>query len=168
MAGQGAYTWIVDLPAALVALWLSWQWRLLPALRVPLLGMLHLGFAWFGIGLALYAVQGLAAGFGVTVLGLAPLHALGVGFFASVLLAMVSRVTLGHSGRPLVADRLTWGLFLGLEAVVLTRLLADLVPWSWSGGVMLVAVLGWLGVFGAWSWRYLPIYWRARADGRPG
>jgi uncharacterized protein involved in response to NO len=168
MAGLGGFAWLADMPAAAVALWLSYRWRPLPALRVPLLGMLHLGFAWFGIGLALFAVQGVAGFLGQPMLGLAPLHALGVGFFGSVLLAMVSRVTLGHSGRPLVADRLTWGLFIGLELVVLTRLAADMVPWAWSSALMLAAVLGWLTVFGAWAWRYLPAYWRARADGRPG
>ncbi len=167
-AGAGHLAWLADAPASAVALWLSVRWRPLPALRVPLLGMLHLGFAWFGIGLALFAVQGAAAGLGHHVLGLAPLHVLGVGFFGSVLLAMVSRVTLGHSGLPLVADRLTWGLFLGLQAVVLLRVAADLVPWVWSAATMLAAVLGWLGLFAAWSWRYLPSYWRARADGKPG
>jgi uncharacterized protein involved in response to NO len=168
MADVAQFAWIADAPAAAVALWLSYKWRPLPALRVPLLGMLHLGFAWFGIALALFAVQNAAASLGQPALGLAPLHALGVGFFGSVLLAMVSRVTLGHAGLPLVADRLTWGLFIGLEVVVLVRVAADLVPSAWSGAFMLAAVLGWLAVFAAWGGRYLPTYWRARADGRPG
>ncbi|NMG74868.1 NnrS family protein [Aromatoleum diolicum] len=168
MANLSALAWVVDAPAAGAALWLSWRWRLVPALRVPLLGMLHIGFLWLGIALSLFAVQGLAELFGYHILGMAPLHALGVGFFGSVLMGMVSRVTLGHSGRKLAADRLTWGLFLGLEGVVMLRIAAELVPLEWSGVLMLVAVLGWLGVFGAWASRYLPIYWRPRSDGRPG
>jgi len=168
IVGANGLTWIVDAPAAATALWLSWKWRLVPALRVPLLGMLHIGFAWLGVGLAMSAVQSVATLSGHGLLGLAPLHALGVGFFASVLLAMVSRVTLGHSGGKLVADRLTWGLFLGLELVVVLRIAADVVPPSWSGVVMLSAVLGWLAVFGMWGTRYLPVYLRPRSDGRPG
>ncbi len=168
IAGANALTWIVDAPAAAIALWLSWKWRLVPSLRVPLLGMLHIGFAWLGVGFAMSAVQSVAALAGNAVLGLAPLHAIGIGFFASVLLAMVSRVTLGHSGNKLVADRLTWGLFLGLELVALTRILAEIVPPASSAGVMLAAVLGWLAVFGAWAMRYLPVYLRPRSDGRPG
>lgn len=168
IAGFGALTWLVDLPAALVALWLSYQWRLLPALRVRLLGMLHIGFAWLGIAFLLFAIQGVAAVLGHHVLGMAPLHVLGLGYFGSILLAMVSRVTLGHSGRPLHADRLTWGLFLGLQAIVLLRFLADVVPWSWSGGFMFAAALGWLSIFVAWASRYLPIYVRPRVDGKAG
>ncbi|NMG45816.1 NnrS family protein [Aromatoleum toluvorans] len=168
IAGLQSLRWVVDVPAAFAALWLSRQWRLVPALKVPLLGMLHIGFLWLGIALTLFSIQDVASLLGYAVLGLAPLHAIGVGFFGSVLLAMVSRVTLGHSGRKLAADRLTWGLFLGLELVVVIRVLAEVVPAGWSGSVMLLAVLGWLGVFGAWATRYLPIYWRPRSDGRPG
>lgn len=168
LAGQNALTWIVDAPAAAVALWLSWRWRMRPALGVPLLGMLHIGFAWLGVGFLLFAVQAVAASTGHFWLGLAPLHALSIGFFASILLAMVSRVTLGHSGRPLKADRLTWGLFLGLQFVMILRLAADLVPWAMSAMLMFLAVTGWLVVFVAWSIRYLPIYWRPRVDGKPG
>lgn len=168
VAGLRSVSGFVDAPAAAGALWLSWRWRLVPALRVPLLGMLHIGFLWVGIAFALFAAQEFALLLDHAILGLAPLHALGVGFFGSVLLAMVSRVTLGHSGRKLAADRLTWGLFLGLELVVVIRVLAEVVPVGWSGMVMLLAALGWLGVFGAWAARYLPIYWRPRSDGRPG
>ena len=168
IAGFGTLTWLVDLPAALVALWLSYQWRLLPALRVRLLGMLHIGFAWLGVAFLLFAIQGVVAVLGHHVLGMAPLHVLGLGYFGSILLAMVSRVTLGHSGRPLQADRLTWGLFLGLQAIVLLRFLADVVPWSWSGGFMFAAALGWLGIFVAWASRYLPMYVRPRMDGKAG
>ena len=168
MVNLTALAWFVDAPAAAAALWLSWRWRLVPALRVPLLGMLHIGFLWLGIALALFTVQEFAELLGYRILGLAPLHALGMGFFGSVLMGMVSRVTLGHSGRKLAADRLTWGLFLALEGVVLLRIAAELVPSDWSGGLMLATLLGWLGVFGAWASRYLPIYWRPRSDGRPG
>ncbi len=168
IAGFGALTWLVDLPAAITALWLSRQWRLLPALKVRLLGMLHIGFAWLGIAFLLFAVQGIVAALDYHVFGMAPLHALGLGYFGSILLAMVSRVTLGHSGRPLQADGLTWSLFVGLQFIVLLRILADLVPWAWSGGLMFAAALGWLGIFVAWASRYLPIYVRPRVDGKSG
>jgi uncharacterized protein involved in response to NO len=167
MLGKVHLAWLVDAPAAAIALWLSWHWRLRASLKVPLLGMLHIGFAWLGIALLLFTFQNLAASFGKYVLGMAPLHALGIGFFASILFAMVSRVTLGHSGQALQADAYTWRLFLGLQAVVVVRLAADLASSS-HGAFMLLAVLGWLAVFGAWAVRYLPVYWRPRKDGKPG
>lgn len=162
------WRWVVDLPAGLVALWLGIRWRPVAAQRVRLLGMLHIGFAWLSIALLLCAAQAVASQFGWHGLGLAPLHALGLGFFGSIWLGMVSRVTLGHSGRPLAADRLTWLLFLALQAVVLLRILADVAPAMLSPWLMLAAVVGWLSILVVWALRYLPIYLRPRADGRPG
>lgn len=166
--GRPELGWVLLLPASAVSLWLTVRWRLIASLKVPLLGMLHVGFAWLGIGLGLAGLQSAGAMLGQYGLGLAPLHVIGIGFFGSILLAMVSRVTLGHSGRPLQADRLTWGLFLGLQIVVCLRVAAELVPWEMSGAVMLASGLGWFVIFLAWSIRYLPIYWRPRRDGKPG
>jgi uncharacterized protein involved in response to NO len=130
--------------------------------------MLHIGFAWLGVALAWSSARGLAALAGYSWFGLAPLHLLGVGFFGSVLLGMVSRVTLGHSGQKLAADKLTWTVIIGLELVVVLRVLAEWVPSSWAAGLMLFAVMGWMLVFGIWAARYLPIYMRPRSDGRAG
>lgn len=170
LAGVGldAWTWVGDVAVAATALWLSWNWRLRASLAVPLLGMLHIGFAWLGVAMSLFAIQSLGLLLGWHGLGLAPLHALGVGFFSSILFAMVSRVTLGHSGRALAADRLTWHLFLALQVVAVTRVAAEFVPVSLAPAVLVAAVLGWLSVFSTWAVRYLPLYWRPRADGRPG
>lgn len=167
MVGADAWTWVADLPAAGTAFWLSWKWQMRRSFAVRLLAMLHLGFAWLGVAWLLSGVQsGLALG-GVGVLGLAPFHALAVGFFATMTLAMVSRVTLGHSGRPLIADGMTWNLGLGLHGVALTRVLADVLP-ALAPFLLLAAGLGWLVVFVPWLVRLLPIYLSPRADGRPG
>lgn len=168
IGGHEALAWIVDLPAAGIAAWLSYKWRLVAALKVALLGMLHVGFAWLGIGLVLFAVQGVAATFDVHLFGLAPLHAIGLGYFGSVLLAMVSRVTLGHSGRALKADRLTVALFAALQCVTLIRIAADIGPTAFSSTLMMVSVAAWCLIFSAWAIRYAPSYWRARVDGKPG
>ncbi|MFN3986409.1 MAG: NnrS family protein [Rhodocyclaceae bacterium] len=160
--------WLLDAAAATAALWLSWRWRLVASLQVALLGVLHVGFAWLGIALALSALQGAAAVLGVHVLGLAPLHALAIGFFGSILFGMVSRVTLGHSGRALQADLPTVILFVGLQGVAVVRIVADLVPSALSAWWMALAAAGWLAVFAIWAARYLPMYLRPRVDGKPG
>ena len=67
---------------------------------------------WGGTAFALYGADSLLRLAGTSgTLGLAPVHALGIGFFAAMLLAMATRVSLGHSGRPLKADGLVWALF---------------------------------------------------------
>lgn len=161
------WAWPVDLAAASTALWLSARWQLRRSFAVPLLAMLHLGFVWLGIAWLLAGVQGLLQMAGVTALGLAPLHALAVGYFATMTLAMVSRVTLGHSGRPLVADALTWRLALGLHGVALLRVAADVVPAA-QAPLLALAGLGWLAVVTPWAVRLVPLYLRRRADGQPG
>lgn len=168
IGGLEDLAWIVDAPAAAIALWLSIKWRLVAALKVALLGMLHVGFAWLGIGLTLFAVQGIAAKFDFHLFGLAPLHAIGLGYFGSILLAMVSRVTLGHSGQALKADRLTVMLFAALQCVALARIAADIGPANLSNGLMAASIAAWCLVFSVWVVRYAPSYWRARVDGKPG
>lgn len=166
--GQDRWLWLVDLPGAATALWLSVVWLRGARMAVRLLAMLHIGFVWLGIGLLLSALQSAAALSGLQLGAYAALHVVLVGYFGSMLFAMVSRVTLGHSGRPLQADGPTWALFIGLQAVVVLRVLADLVPSAWGAGAMLFAAVCWLGAFGGWALRYLPIYWRPRIDGKPG
>ncbi|MBL0010164.1 MAG: NnrS family protein [Nitrosomonas sp.] len=163
-----AYLWIVDFPLAACAAYLSYHWGFMRSFQVSLLAVLHVSFAWLGVSMALYAVQSLIYLLsGSLLLGLAPLHALGIGFFAGMVLAMASRVTLGHSGRPLELDHFTWLLFLGFQATAVIRILADVVPVI--APILYVAVgFVWLICFVLWAAKYAPIYWRQRVDGKPG
>lgn len=162
------WTWLADLPLAGIAFWFTARWGLLRGLAVRLLGMLHIAFAWAGIAFALYGADSLLQLFGRPGLGFAPQHALGIGFFGSMLIGMASRVSLGHSGRRLECDRLTWALFLVIQAAAGLRMLPDLLPDRVDYRAVVLAGLVWLLTFAAWSAKYAPIYWRARADGKPG
>lgn len=159
------YLFVFDLPLALLGLHHSWLWSLKRSLEVRLLAMLHLAFLWFGLGMGLAAFQSLALfASGQEWLARAPLHALGIGFVGGMMVAMVSRVTLGHSGRPLVADALTWLCFLGIEAAAVVRVAAEL-----AGSAMnLAAAVLWLASLLPWAARYAPMYLRPRVDGKPG
>lgn len=169
-AGAAPWSFLFDLPLALIALRLSLLWQFWRSFGIRLLAILHFAFLWLPIALILYTVQDLAALGGASWLGFAPLHALGIGYAASMLLAMATRVTMGHSGRPLQASGLTWLCFWALQAAVLLRIAADL-PAAWGLGgpaASLWAAAVWLVCFGLWSARHAPMYWRPRADGRPG
>lgn len=161
--------WWVDLPMATIVFWFSSRWGVARGARqVRLLAMLHLGFLWAGLAFALYAIDSLARYAGLAWnAGQAPLHALGIGFFASMLIGMASRVSLGHSGRKLEADATTWALFWLIQAAVLPRLLPDLVPGLPLWLVTLAGVL-WVLAFVVWAGKYAPMYWRPRADGKAG
>jgi uncharacterized protein involved in response to NO len=169
----GAYRWlfVVDVPLFLVALYLTWSWGFRRSFEVRLLAVLHIAFLWLTIGLALYSAQSLILLLsGEFVLGRAPLHAIAIGFIAGMTVAMASRVTLGHSGRPLVADDFTWACFLALNATAVLRIAAEWHALSAALGVSLnvVAAAVWLACIAPWVIRYGRMYLRPRADGKPG
>ncbi|MEJ7806962.1 MAG: NnrS family protein, partial [Telluria sp.] len=100
------------------------------------------------------------------VFGRAPAHALFVGFFGSLLVAMVTRVTQGHAGRPLQLGRVAGFAFVAIQLVSVTRIVAELAPdqMAWQAA----AAVGWLLAFAPWVLRSLGIYLSPRADGQPG
>jgi uncharacterized protein involved in response to NO len=169
MAARPQWLFVFDLPLALVALQHSIRWDFRRSLTVRLLGMLHIAFAWFGVAMALYGARGVLLLAGIDAIPeRAPLHALGIGFVTGMLVAMASRVTLGHSGRELWADNLTWYGFLGVNAVAVLRVAAEFAPTPAGAWLNLLAAAAWLVFLGAWVAHYAPIYLRPRADGRPG
>jgi len=159
----------VDAAGAALLFFVAWRWGVVQSLRIRLLAMLHLGFFWLGIALALYAWNQamVLAGMPAAGIGLAPLHALTMGFFVGVAFAMVTRVTAGHSGRQLLADALTWRLFCTLQVAVLLRLHSEvwLAQTRWLAPL---AIAFWCVALLPWAWRSALIYLRPRADGRPG
>ena len=168
LSGLPQWRFLADLPLAIAALHHSWVWQFRRSFHARLLAMLHIAFLWLGIAMTLYALQSLILlATGADVLGRAPLHALGIGFFTGMIVAMASRVTLGHSGRTLHADRLTWLTLLGVNVSALLRIAGELLP---AAGAWLHLLAGavWLVALGAWAGHYLPIYLRPRLDGKPG
>ena len=159
--------WAVDtLLAGIFAWhWIAWQpWK---CLRPGLLLVLHVAFAWLPIAFALFAVQSATLWFGGPfILGRAPVHALTVGFFASMLVAMVTRVTQGHSGRALELGKVPALTFVLLQVVVLMRIFAETTANAplW----LVLAACGWLVAFLPWVLRSLWIFSTPRVDGRPG
>ena len=174
-AWQGARTpraWMLalglaELAAGSVVLWLALTWGLMQSLKVRLLAMLHVGFTWFGVALLLSgASQLLGLRQGVPLLGLGALHALTMGFLGSVLLAMVTRVSSGHSGRPLVADNLVWAAFGTLQLATFLRIASALE--HATGWLTLAAAATWLAVMLVWGGRLAHWYGQPRVDGQPG
>jgi uncharacterized protein involved in response to NO len=159
----------LEAPVGALLLWLAWRWGLVQSLKIRLLAMLHLGFLWLGLAFALAAVSHalMAATSGELSLGLAPTHALTMGFLGSTLVAMATRVTCGHGGRPLAADDFVWRLFWVLQAAVVLRVLAALWPAA-PAALLPGAALGWAACMVAWALRYGSWYGRPRLDGRPG
>ena len=172
LAGASSWLWLCDAPLAVSALYLSYAWNLRRSLAVPILAVPHIGFAWLGIAALLFTVQSftLLLSHGEhSLLGLAPLHALTIGCFSTLLLGMATRVTLAHAGFSInIGRRPIFLLLAGIQAAVLLRILADILPIQWSPWLYLAAATAWLACFLPWVITYLPTYLRPRPDGRPG
>lgn len=163
-----AVQWLATLVLLVIGAMFAWRWWPRQRHGNAMLAVLHISMAWLVIGLALQFVQDAAFVFlDVHWFGRAPLHALGMGFFGSMLLAMITRVTMGHSGRPLLLDRKGWWIFLLLQLSTISRVVAELVSFAQAWHFVVAATL-WTVAFSAWAWRYGRIYFQPRADGQPG
>ena len=125
-----------------------------------LLVVLPLGYLWLPVHLALRAVFDFMPG---TMSPLA-LHALSTGAMAGLMLAMMTRSALGHTGRPLTAGRGETFMFVSIHLAALARVAGPLV-WpaayvSWLG----LSALLWMLAFGAFAVVYAPIVARPRLD----
>ena len=126
-----------------------------------LLNALLWGFLWAPAGFALSALDA-----GGVALGRAPLHALLIGFAGSMLVAMVTRVTQGHSGRPLAMFGLAWAAFAGIQLAAVMRIWAALR--TEDSAILLLAAGAFLFGLAPWLVRNALVYSRPRIDGRPG
>jgi uncharacterized protein involved in response to NO len=153
MTSVALLTWAAT-PQALVAPWLELaagatlalrlaRWRGAQTLREPLLWVLHLGYGWLALGLLLLGFNSFAPILPQTT----ALHALTVGAIGTMTLAVMTRASLGHTGRPLVAGAGTTAIYISITIAATLRLLAPL----FGDGYMVVLSLAgaaWSAAFG--------------------
>jgi uncharacterized protein involved in response to NO len=140
------------------------QWRGLATLRNPIVWVLHLGYVWLPVGLALKA-GALLGQFAVTAFWL---HALTIGVLATMVLAVMTRAALGHTGRPLVVEPAIALGYVLLLAAALVRVFGLSILQLPYPAVILLSATCWVAAFGVFSYVYVPILWLPRADGKPG
>jgi len=163
LAGPARLAGLVALGAALLQALRLYQWRGLRTLDMPIVWVLHLAYAWLPLGLAL---KGVALVWGIGA-GWSWLHALTIGVAALMTLGIMSRASLGHTGRPLVVQPITAWAYALLATSAAVRALGPATGASYSL-LIAVAALLWTAAFGIFLWVYGPILCSARADGRPG
>jgi uncharacterized protein involved in response to NO len=128
------------------------RWRGAATLREPLLWVLHLGYGWLSLGFVLLAFNGFLPFLPSTT----ALHALTVGAIGTMTLAVMTRASLGHTGRPLIAGTGTTTIYALITLAAVLRLLAPL------GGAhyllaLTVAGAAWSGAFGLFAFVYAPL-----------
>jgi uncharacterized protein involved in response to NO len=132
--------------------------------RVPLLWILHVGYAWLPIGLLLRAL----AAFDPAVPRSLATHALTVGAIGCLTLGMMARVALGHTGRPLVATKpLAWA-FAAIAGAAAARVLVPLFAPAWYFPALVIAGALWSTAFLTYVLVYAPLLSKPRLDGKAG
>lgn len=137
--------------------WSGWK-----TLKEPLLWILHLGYAWIVIALLLKS----GAAFDLFP-ATAWQHALGVGGMGTLILGIMTRVALGHTGRPLTLPAFGTVVYISITVAAISRVAAALQWIDYRLGLILAAT-AWVLAFGVFVVVYWPILSRPRADGRPG
>jgi len=157
---------LVELAAGGVLLWTAAAWSRAQNLRIRLPAMLHLGLVWFALALLLQAGAALRAWHsGDAGLPLAALHAMAMGSLASLMVAMVTRVSASHAGEPVAAQDLVWVLFWLLQAAAVLRIAATL-PRLPGQSLLAAAALLFAAVVLIWGVRYGSGYGRPAAAPR--
>lgn len=147
--------------AAHTARWLLWKpWK---TLRAPLVWVLHAGYAWIPVHLALR---------GFSELGWLPtsaaIHALTVGAAGGLIIGMMTRTARGHTARPLRADRLDVTCFALVLAAATVRVLLPLAAPGLTLHAVVASAMLWSAGFALYSIAYWPALTQPRLDGKPG
>lgn len=140
------------------------QWRSLATLRQPIVWVLHLGYVWLPVGLALKSMA-LLSGAAVSAFWL---HALTIGVLATMIMAVMTRASLGHTGRALVVDPAMALGYLLLLAATLVRVFGLTVLGLPYPFVIVISACCWTAAFAIFLAVYAPILCSPRVDGKPG
>lgn len=152
----GALAAVALLHARRLAGWRGWDAR-----AEPLVLVLHLGYGWLVLGLALLSAATLAPDL---VPGSTAVHALGAGAVGTMTLGVMTRATLGHTGRALRADPPTTLIYALVTCGAAARVTVPWLPLDHANALRLAGGL-WTAAFGLFVWRYGPYLVTPRVEG---
>jgi uncharacterized protein involved in response to NO len=127
----------------------------------PLLLILHIGYLWMIVGAALLGLAVMTT----AVPQSAAVHALTAGAIGTMVLAVMTRVCRGHTGRPLTADRFAVTIYGAVSLAGVTRVAAELLPGAYLPLLEISAIL-WIAAFVLFAFWSAPVVWHPRADRR--
>lgn len=137
------------------------NYHTLKILNDPMVWILHVGYIWVIVGLLLI---GLAA-LNIVAFSTA-LHALTAGAIGSMTLGMMCRVSLGHTGRNLIANTLTIFTFILMQCSALIRVVAPIIAPDLTTEWIILSASFWSVCFAIYVFIYTPMLWKPRPDGR--
>lgn len=151
------------LAAAMVQSMRCLGWKPFKTRHNPLLWILHLAYAWIPLGLTFMALSSLG-----WVSQSVVIHTFTVGGLAGLMIAMMTRTALGHTGRMLKAGRMEVVMYGCISLAALSRISAGLLTGSSATLLIILSMLAWIIGFALYLWRYAPYLYHARIDGKEG
>jgi len=159
-----SWFWFALLATAALAHGIRWLlWKPYHAYRSALLWMLPVAYAWIPIALALRAFGQVAV-----IPPAAATHALTLGAMGGLMVAMMMRSALGHTGRALAAGPVEIAVFVLVELAAVARVLAVSVRPEFYHSALIASGVLWASAFMVFLSRYRAILTGPRIDGRPG
>lgn len=138
-------------------------WQPLKTRNNALMLMLPMAYLWIPISLLLRAAAQVS-----DLSPAAATHALTIGAMASLMMAMMTRSALGHSGRVLSAGWVEISVFWLLQTTAIIRVGAAFIPMVFYRNAMIVSALFWTLAFAIFVIGYWKILIQPRVDGKPG
>ncbi len=149
---------LLFLGAGLIHLARLWRWRPLRTVREPMLAVLHLAYLFIPVGFILAGLAAIGDGAITTAL---TIHSWSVGTIALMTIAVMTRVTKGHTGRAQVANTSTLILFGAMLVAIFARLAAAVLP-QYSAVLLTSSATGWIVAFAGFALIYGPALFTTR------
>ena len=144
-------------------LFLLQGWRPLATKSKPLLWIMHLSYTWISVGFFLLGLSDLG------LMTIYPaLHVFGIGATGGLIIAMITRTALGHTGRPLLAGLIETFCYFGIQTTLFFWFLGNSNLNTWFYPFLVIAGACWMSVFTLYLIKYLPLLTRPRPDGKAG
>ncbi|MCK7543832.1 NnrS family protein [Marinobacter bryozoorum] len=162
VTGWAMVTAGLALVAATLMLVRLYNWKGWLVRQEPLLWILHLSILWVPVALILLAGT-LVAGWPANAWS----HAAGTGAIACLILGVTARVSLGHTGRPMVLPKGMVLAFVAIHLAALVRVVTAFQGLPWHLGITASGIL-WALAYAIFLARYTVVLASPRADGKPG
>ncbi|MBL4608812.1 MAG: NnrS family protein [Pseudomonadales bacterium] len=140
------------------------RWRPWVIWSSPLVWSLHLAYWFLPLGFGLFAMHY----FGVAVSSSTAIHSFTAGAMGSLTFSMIARVSLGHTGRPLVTHPSMTYAFVLILLAGLSRLITGLFPSAFTSNGYMLSAIFWILAFVIYLLNYVKILVTPRPDGGPG
>jgi uncharacterized protein involved in response to NO len=137
------------------------RWKVWMTFSEPLIWILHIGYMWLSVALVLIGLSGLSD----FVPYASSYHALTVGAFSTMILAVMTRASLGHTGRPLKATLGTTVIYILITIAAILRVYE---PFLNESGSLILSLSGifWTLSFALFIFIYFPILTQSRKPNR--